>query len=132
MGALQAFIGLTAVAGGYNLAAHPNGSPQMPVEWLQSSPFATFFVPGLVLLVVIGAGNVLSLGATIAGLRHRGNLAVAGGATLIGYMAAEVWWIGWQTALQPLYLGLGVILLLCGLALRPLVPNGAGSTAAAA
>lgn len=47
MGALQAFIGLTAVAGGYNLAAHPNGSPQMPVEWLQSSPFATFFVPGI-------------------------------------------------------------------------------------
>jgi hypothetical protein len=118
MGVLQAFIGLTAIAGGYNLVSHPKGSPQMPIEWLHASPFANFLIPGIVLLVVIGAGNVLSLGVTIAGLRHRGNVAVAGGVSLIGYMTAEVWWIDWQNALQPLYLMLGMILLLCGLAQR--------------
>lgn len=118
MGALQAFIGFTALAGGYKLVSHPQGTHGMPIEWLHASPFATFFIPGIVLLIVIGAGNILSLGVTVTGGRHRGGAAVPGGAIVIGYMTAEVWWIGWQNALQPLYLALGVVLLLCGLALK--------------
>jgi hypothetical protein len=90
----------------------------MPIEMLHASPFATFFIPGIVLLVFIGAVNVLSLVVTIKGGLHRGSIAVVGGGILIGYMTAEVWWIGWQNALQPLYLALGVVLLLSGLALR--------------
>jgi hypothetical protein len=131
-GALQAFIGLTAIAGGYSLMSHPKGTPQMPIEWLHTSPFATFFIPGIVLLVLIGGVNVLSLAVTIGGGRHSGNLAVAGGACLVGYMTAEVWWIGWQTALQPLYLVLAVVLLLCGLALRRTLLSATGSTDAGA
>ena len=118
MCALQAFIGFTAIAGGYKLVSHPKGTPEIPIEWLHTSPFATFFIPGIVLLLVIGAGNVLSLGVTIASGRHRGTVAVVVGGSLICYMIAEVWWIGWQNALQPLYLVLGVVLLLCGLALK--------------
>ena len=118
MGALQAFIGFTAIAGGYQLVSHPKGTASMPIEMLHASPFATFFIPGIVLLVFIGAVNVLSLVVTIKGGLHRGSIAVVGGGILIGYMTAEVWWIGWQNALQPLYLALGVVLLLSGLALR--------------
>ena len=118
MGALQVFIGFTAIAGGYQLMSNPNGTPAMPIEMLHASPFATFLIPGIVLLVFIGAINVLSLVLTISGGRHRGSIAVVGGGILIGYMAAEVWWIGWQNVLQPLYLVLGVVLLLSGLALR--------------
>ena len=118
MGALQAFIGFTAIAGGSQLVAHPQGTPAMPIEMLQVSPFASFFIPGIVLLVFIGAVNVLSLVATITGSRHRGNIAVVGGGILIGYLTAEVWWIGLQNALQPLYLALGVVLILSGLVLR--------------
>lgn len=47
---------------------------------------------------------------------------------MIGYMTAEVWWIGWQNALQPLYLVLGVVLLLCGLALRRIRLGATAST----
>ena len=118
IGALQVFIGFTAIAGGYQLLSSPMGSPSMPIEMLHASPFATFIIPGIVLLVFIGAVNVLSLVVTITGGRHRGSLAFVGGGILIGYMTAEVWWIGWQNALQPLYLALGLILLLSGLVLR--------------
>jgi hypothetical protein len=48
MGALQFFIGFTAIAGGYQLASHPKGTPAMPIEMLHASPFATFFIPGIV------------------------------------------------------------------------------------
>jgi hypothetical protein len=132
MGALQVFIGFTAIAGGYQLVSHPNGTPAMPIEMLHASPFATFFIPGIVLMVFIGAVNILSLVVTITGGRHRGSTAVVGGGILIGYMTAEVCWIGWQNALQPLYLALGVVLLFSGLALRKMllgaiVSNDAGS-----
>lgn len=118
MGALQAFIGLSAVAGGYQLVTNPGGSPAMPVEMLQASPFATFLIPGIVLMVCIGAVNVFSLVVTMVGSRLRGSVAAVGGVILIGYMTAEVWWVGLQNALQPLFFGLGVVLLLSGLALR--------------
>ena len=100
----------------------------MPIEMLQASPFATFIIPGIVLLAFIGVVNVLSLVVTIAGGRHRGSIAVIGGGILIGYMTAEVWWIGWQNALQPLYLVLGVVLLLSGLAMRRMLFGGIVST----
>ena len=130
MGALQVFIGFTAIAGGYQLVSHPKGTPAMPIEMLHASPFANFFIPGIVLLVFIGAVNVLSLVVTITGDRHRGSIAVAGGGILIGYMTAEVWWIGWQNALQPLYLALGVVLLISGLTMKRLLPGVTASTGA--
>jgi hypothetical protein len=130
MGALQVFIGFTAIAGGYQLVSHPGGTTAMPIEWLHASPFTTFLIPGIVLLVLIGAANVLSLVVTIIGGRHRGSIAVVGGAILIGYMTAEVWWIGWQNALQPLYLALGVVLLISGLAMKRLLPGATAGTGA--
>ena len=116
--ALQVFIGFTAIAGGFQLLSNPMGTPSMPIEMLHASPFATFVIPGIVLLVFIGAVNVLSLVVTITDGRHRGSLAFVGGGILIGYMTAEVWWVGWQNALQPLYLALGLIMLLSGLVLK--------------
>jgi hypothetical protein len=101
MGALQVFIGFTAIAGGYQLVSHPKGTPAMPIEMLQASPFATFFIPGIVLLVFIGAVNVLSLVVTITGGRHRGSIAVV---------------------------ALGVVLLLSGLALRRMLLGATVST----
>ena len=118
IGALQAFIGFTAIVGGSQLVAHPQGTPAMPIEMLQSSPFASFFIPGIVLLVFIGAVNVLTLVVTVKGSRHSGSMAAIGGGILIAYMTAEVWWIGLQNALQPLYFALGVALVLSGLVLR--------------
>jgi hypothetical protein len=128
MGALQAFIGITAIAGGYQLVSHPEGTPAIPIEMLHASPFATFFIPGIALIVFIGAVNVLSLVVTITGSRHRSSIAVVGGGILIGYMTAEVWWIGWQNVLQPLYLTLGMVLLLSGLAMRRILLAATEST----
>jgi hypothetical protein len=128
MGALQAFIGITAIAGGYQLVSHPEGTPAIPIEMLHASPFATFFIPGIALIVFIGAVNVLSLVVTITGSRHRSSIAVVGGGILIGYMTAEVWWIGWQNVLQPLYLTLGMVLLLSGLTMRRILLAATEST----
>jgi hypothetical protein len=115
LGVIQAFIGITAIAGGLRLVSNPNGLPDFPIEWLINSPFSNYFFPGLVLLIVIGFGFVVSSTLTFLRKRYSGRMAALLGICLILYLIIEVWFVGLRNFLQPLYLILGVILLIFGL-----------------
>ncbi len=122
LGALQIFIGLTALAGGFGLVSDPSGTKMnIPLEWLSNSPFTNYFVPGLVLLIVNGVGNFFAGIVTFLRSRYAGNMAVAFGTFLVLFIVIEVWFIGLRTLLQPLYLILGITELMFGLKLRKLV-----------
>jgi len=121
LGVLQAFIGVTAVMGGFGLVLDPSGTnSNVSLEWLSNSPFADYFIPGLVLLTVIGGGNVLAGIVTFLRSRHAGNLAVGLGSFLVLYMIIEVSFVGLRNLLQPLYFVLGVIVVILGLKLSKL------------
>jgi hypothetical protein len=117
LGAFQAFIGITAIAGGFRLVSNPNGTSDIPLEWLNSSPFTNYLIPGLVLLIVIGFGNVLGGIFSFLSKRYAGGLAAMLGTFLILFMAIEVWFVGLRNFLQPLYFILGAIVLVLGLKL---------------
>ena len=58
---LLLFQGVSAAAGGYGLLADPSGAAVgLPPELLRGSPFPDYLVPGLVLLIVLGAGPLLA------------------------------------------------------------------------
>jgi hypothetical protein len=90
LGAFQAFIGITAIAGGFRLVSNPNGASDIPIEWLNSSPFTNYFIPGSVLLIVIGFGNVLGGIFSFLSKRYAGGLAAMLGTFLILFMTIEV------------------------------------------
>jgi len=115
LGVIQAFIGITAIAGGLRLVSNPNGLPDFPIEWLINSPFSNYLFPGLVLLIVIGFGFVVSSMLNFLRKRHSGGMAALSGICLILYMIIEVWFVGLRNILQPLYFILGVIVLIIGL-----------------
>lgn len=117
LGVTQAFIGITAIAGGFRLVSNPNGLPDFPIEWLINSPFTNYFFPGLVLLIVIGFGYTVSCAVTFLRKRYSGRMAALLGICLILYMTIEVWFVGLRNFLQPLYFVLGVIVLIFGLKL---------------
>ena len=49
------FLGVTAVVGAVPMLLHPGGDPAMlPLKLLQYSPFRSFLIPGIVLLVANG------------------------------------------------------------------------------
>ena len=121
LGAIQAFIGLTAIAGGFKLASNPGGTLDVPIEWLSNSPFTNYFIPALVLLTVIGFGNAVAGIVTFLRKRYAGSIAAVLGTFLILYMMIEIWFIGLRNFLQPLYFILGVIELILGLKLVKLV-----------
>ncbi len=118
-GILQSLIGVGAVICGALLVIGPDGHfLQMPVEMLKNSPFRSFLIPGLILFLVNGVGNVVS--AVLCFRMHR----IAGfggflfGFGLIIWIFVQVNMIGGGSWLQYLYFALGLLLLLLGIVMR--------------
>lgn len=56
------FIALGAFYGGIAMLNDPEGSPlEMPVSYLEKTPFQDYFVPGLILIAVWGFGSLALL-----------------------------------------------------------------------
>ncbi len=63
LGALQVFIGLGALGGGFMLVRDPSGSALgVPISLIEGSPFPDFLIPGIFLLVVNGVGSMIGAG----------------------------------------------------------------------
>ena len=119
IGGLQVFIGLSGVAGGFGLVTEPSGANLgLGVDLLSTSPFSDYLIPGLILLVVIGAGNLAGSVLSILRYRYAGEIAAVSGVFLMMWITAQVWWIGLTIWLQPLFFCLGVGELALGLLLR--------------
>jgi hypothetical protein len=67
--AMQLPVGLLAVPVGYEMIVNPGGSALgMPQAWIDATPFGSWLVPGIFLLLVNGIGQLLAAGLIIA--RH--------------------------------------------------------------
>lgn len=118
LGALQVFIGIGGVAGGFGLVAEPSGANLgFHVDLLSKSPFPDYLIPGLVLLAVNGFGNLTGGILSFFRYRYAGLCAAALGAFLMIWIVAQVWWIGLTIWLQLLFFGLGMVALVLGLLL---------------
>lgn len=107
--ALDAFLGVTAVLGGLGLLSQmPLFSP--PLDMLEGSPFDSYVIPGLALLVLLGGGGLLAAG--LLARQSPWGLAVSGliGAMILVFEAVELVVIGF-TGLLAFYVGLGLAIL---------------------
>src|SRR5579859_5423041 len=86
---IELFVGLGAIMGGVGLITGAIPFIQMPLAYLQGTPFSDYTVPGLFLLFVIG-GSFLFAAATIF-TRHELGVLVSGlaGLLLLGFEAVE-------------------------------------------
>ena len=116
LGILQLFIGLGAVGGGLALVLEPSGSNLgVPLELLKSTPFSTFLVPGIVLLVVNGLGSLVGSAASFIRHRYAGKIAMALGVFLVAWIMFQVYWFAGFHWLHVLYLGSGLLEFVLGL-----------------
>jgi len=51
---IELFVGLWAVIGGVGLVTGAIPFLQMPIEYLQGTPFSDYTIPALLLLIVVG------------------------------------------------------------------------------
>jgi hypothetical protein len=102
---LEILLGLSAVAGGgYALM----GARGVPRAWLQGTPFKTYLVPGLVLLVLVGGSMLTSAGLLLGNVSAGRLVSVEAGVILLAWIAAQLVTIGYRHWMQPLSIGLGL------------------------
>ena len=109
LGGILAFGAVNAFAGGYYGLA---GAEGVPVEWLDGSPFDNYFIPSLILLVIVGGSLLLAAVAVLARLRIGRRAALAAGIIVLIWIAAQVAIIGHVSWMQPATLAGAVAVLI--------------------
>jgi hypothetical protein len=107
---LTAFLGFTSVLGGSGILL---GWIPLPEESLEGSPFDTYLVPGLVLLVIVGGSGLSAF--TAAFFRHplMAPASVVAGLMIMAYEFVEVAVIGYHW-LQAVYFFAGMATVMLG------------------
>lgn len=104
---LHILVGLGALAGGIPAILDPVSPLGASTELLKAGPFEDFFIPGLFLAVVLGAGNLAAAVLVLFRFRYLGLASGAMG-------AAECAWIFVQCLIMRTVLPLHVAIFLIG------------------
>jgi len=124
---LLLFQGISATPSGLLLVLDPTGGwMQMPLSMLEGTPFSTYLIPGLILSIVLGLGAFFVLGCLVFlpdwSWAERLNpvksqhwvwtASAAFGLALMTWIVVQVFMIGLDAWLHPMYFGLGLAILL--------------------
>ena len=117
---LLLFNGIGALYGGYNFITDPSGGKmQIPLSYLEHSPFKDYLIPGIVLFCVNGLLSMLTIGAIILKLSVYPLLVMLQGLLLGGWIVVQM--ILLQTFFAPLhvpFLLIGLTLMVLGYKLQ--------------
>lgn len=109
LGALLTFGAINAFAGGYYGLS---GAKGVPLEWLAGSPFSDYFIPSLILFVIVG--GVFSFAAIAVFRRSRlaRISAFVAGIVVLVWIGVQLAIIGYVSWMQPMTLLAGVFVLI--------------------
>ncbi|MCC6996191.1 MAG: hypothetical protein IT370_16395 [Deltaproteobacteria bacterium] len=122
--ALLAFLGLNALGGGLYGMAGAQGVPTAP---LAGSPFASYFVPSLILFTVVGGALVLAAIALWVDHAQARRVVLAASAVVLGWIAVQLLIVGFISWLQPVVAALGVVVIILAARLPREAPRQTGA-----
>jgi hypothetical protein len=108
LGALLTFGAINAFAGGYYGLS---GAKGVPLEWLAGSPFTDYFIPSLILFVVVGGAFSFAAIAVFMRSRLARVSAFAAGTVVLVWIGVQLAIIGYVSWMQPTTLLTGVFVL---------------------
>ncbi len=107
---LQLFVSVGAVAASLLLIFYPSGELlQTPPDMLKDSPFSSFLIPGIILFLVNGLGQLLAAILTFRRHRFAGLVGTIFGVGLMVWIFVQVNMIGGRNILQYSYFAIGVL-----------------------
>ena len=115
LGGIETIIGLTALVGGVLMVIEPGGEALgLSLLWLGKTPFSDYAVPGLVLALLFGAGNLF--GAFLAFMNYEFAGEVAGflGMGMMVWVMMQVWLFIPTSWIQPTFFTLGALQFILG------------------
>jgi len=101
--ALEAFLAIGAFGGVWALIGDRNGGDNVDMTLLEGTPFDSYLVPGIALLVLNGVFPALVVMLALRGHRLAWPGHVAVGAVLMTWIAVQVGFIGYASLLQPFF-----------------------------
>lgn len=111
--------GTGALYGGWHLITDPTGnSLQMPVTWLEHSPFENYLIPGIVLLVANGVLSFVALSLLFTKPSYYSLALIVEGCVLLGWITTQMFLLRTANALQIAFTVTGCSMLLAGLILK--------------
>lgn len=108
LGILLAFGALNAFGGGYY---GMSGAEGVPAEWLEGSPFKNYFIPSLILFVVIGGSFLTASISCFAGYKFARLIIFASIAIVYIWLAVQLSIIGYISWMQPTTAAFGLVVL---------------------
>ncbi|HYW95679.1 MAG TPA: hypothetical protein VE870_08835, partial [Bacteroidales bacterium] len=90
---------------------------QLPVEWLESTPFSSYLIPGIILFVMNGLLSLFTALALLLKYKIYPLLMIFQGLVLCGWIISQVSLIRMLSWLQLMYVVTGMVLFLLGLLL---------------
>lgn len=111
LGVLLAFAALNAFGGGYYAIS---GAPGVPTEWLNGSPFRSYYVPGLILFFVVGGAFLVAAIAVFVRLRIDRNATIIAVVIVFIWLAVQITIIGYVSWMQPVTAFVALVMLFLG------------------
>ncbi len=109
------FTALNAMVAGALFVLDPSGGTMgMEVSYLDSSPFRTYLIPGMVLFFVNGVMNIVAAIATLRDYCKDSRFVVLQGVLLVGWILAQVWMVRDINLLHVIMFVVGVTLVILG------------------
>lgn len=109
LGSILAILALNAFAGGfYGL----DGAYGVPTEWLDGSPFRNYFVPSLILFIVVGGSSLMAAIAVFRRTRYARRISFLSGAVVLCWITVQLLIIGYVSWLQPAILLTGICIII--------------------
>ena len=115
LGCIEVFVAISAIPAAISLLADPSGAGVgLPQSLLVDTPFNNFTIPAIILLVVIGLGNVLGAYHSFSKNSLGGVVGMLLGFILMIWIGVQVYFIGYSFSLQTLFLIVGIVQLTMG------------------
>lgn len=116
---LLGFVAFTAIPSGLLLMLQPDGSwLQLSTQLLQTAPFHTFFIPGLVLCLLVGSANLLALVKQLQQGTNAFWYTLTAGILIGGWIIVQIALIRTFFWMQWIYLLCGFFIILISLQLK--------------
>ena len=113
---LLLFNAISALFGGWSLMTDPSGETlDMPIRFLEHSPFETFLVPGIILFVTNGLFSLLFAVMALLKFMNYSWLVIFQGFILVGWLTIQIIMIReFYGPLHVLYFSVGFLLIASG------------------
>jgi hypothetical protein len=114
---LLLFNGIGALYGGFQLITDPSGAKlQMPLSYLEQSPFHDYLIPGIVLFIVNGLFSFVTVVAVFLRIPYSHWLVIMQGILLSGWIIMQILFVQFFYApLHGTFLFIGICLTGCGI-----------------